>query len=73
MQSPANGGQCPDMARLESGYRKLAALVAAGEHWAVPLFMRLEAELENARAQRSAIDRAVQAAKAGQGDVFFTP
>ena len=44
--------------RITESRDRMAVLVAEGQVWALPIFIRLEAELEKAKIQQSALDRA---------------
>lgn len=44
--------------RIAESIDRMAVLVAEGHVWALPLFIRLEADLERANIQQSALDRA---------------
>lgn len=52
-----------EIARLTQARDKLATLLAGGEMWALPLFIRLEAELAQLTTRNDVLSRARQIAK----------
>lgn len=58
-----HGGEMRDRQRIEAALDRVAELLDAGHDYLVPIFERLERELEAATRERSALDRARERAR----------
>lgn len=57
-QARGTGAASGRLADVENALTKVAKLIAAGEDWALPLFLRLESELEALQTRETALNRA---------------
>ena len=57
-QAPGCGAATCQLAKLEASLAKVAKLIAAGEEWALPLFLHLESEMAALNARETHLDRA---------------